>query len=38
MGLQFEWQYIITGLVLLAAIVIDAVSRRGSGSGSATRV
>ncbi|TMF95532.1 MAG: ABC transporter permease [Chloroflexi bacterium] len=38
MGLQFEWQYIVTGLVLLAAIVIDAVSRRGSGSGSATRV
>jgi len=38
MGLQFEWQYIVTGLVLLAAIVIDAVSRRGSGSGSAARV
>jgi D-xylose transport system permease protein len=34
---SFEWQYIVTGLVLLAAIVIDAVSRRGSASGSVTR-
>jgi D-xylose transport system permease protein len=33
-----EWEYVITGLVLLAAIVIDAVGRRGSGSGSVTRV
>jgi D-xylose transport system permease protein len=31
------WQYIVTGLVLLAAIVIDAVSRRGAASGSVTR-
>jgi D-xylose transport system permease protein len=31
------WQYIVTGLVLLAAIVIDAVSRRGASSGSVTR-
>lgn len=38
LGLQFEWQYIVTGLVLLAAIVIDAVSRRGSGSNSVARV
>jgi D-xylose transport system permease protein len=36
--LSFEWQYIVTGLVLLAAIIIDAVSRRGSSSGSVTRV
>jgi len=28
----------VTGLVLLAAIIIDAVSRRGSTSGSVTRV
>jgi D-xylose transport system permease protein len=34
---SFEWQYIVTGLVLLAAIVIDAVSRRGAASGSVTR-
>ncbi len=33
-----EWQYIITGLVLLAAVIIDAVSRRGASSGSVTRV
>jgi D-xylose transport system permease protein len=33
-----EWQYIVTGLVLLAAVVIDAVSRRGAASGSMTRV
>jgi len=38
LGLQFEWQYIVTGLVLLAAIIIDAVSRRGSASGSVTRI
>jgi D-xylose transport system permease protein len=29
-----EWQYIVTGLVLLAAVIIDAVSRRGAASGS----
>jgi D-xylose transport system permease protein len=38
LGLSFEWQYIVTGLVLLAAVIIDAASRRGSGSGSVTRV
>jgi D-xylose transport system permease protein len=32
-----EWQYIVTGLVLLAAVIIDAVSRRGASSGSVTR-
>jgi D-xylose transport system permease protein len=32
-----EYQYIITGLVLLAAVIIDAVSRRGAASGSVTR-
>jgi D-xylose transport system permease protein len=31
------WQYIVTGVVLLAAVVIDAVSRRGAASGSVTR-
>src|SRR2546427_9817300 len=34
---QVEWQYIVTGLVLLAPIIIDAVSRRGASSGSVTR-
>lgn len=38
LGLSFEWQFIVTGLVLLAAIIIDAASRRGSASGSVTRV
>ncbi|MHB8588806.1 MAG: sugar ABC transporter permease [Candidatus Dormibacteraceae bacterium] len=32
-----EWQYVVTGFVLLAAVVIDSVSRRGSASGSVTR-
>lgn len=32
-----EWQYIVTGLVLLAAVVIDSLSRRGAASGSVTR-
>src|SRR5438132_14375408 len=34
---QVEWQYIVTGLVLLAAIIIDAVSPRGASSGSVPR-
>lgn len=34
---QVEWQYIVTGLVLLGAVMIDAVSRRGAASGSVTR-
>ena len=38
LGLSFEWQYIVTGLVLLAAIIIDAVSRRGASTGSVTRI
>ena len=33
-----EWEYIVTGVVLLAAVTIDAVSRRGASSGSVTRV
>jgi len=31
------WQYIVTGAVLLAAVIIDALSRRGAASGSVTR-
>src|SRR3989475_7454125 len=34
---QVEWQYIVTRLGLLAAIIIDAASRRGASSGSVTR-
>ena len=37
-GLRFEYQYIVTGLVLLAAVTIDALSRRGASSGSVARV
>ncbi len=36
--LSFQWEYIVTGLVLLGAVTIDAVSRRGSASGSVTRI
>jgi D-xylose transport system permease protein len=37
-GYSFEAQYIVTGLVLLGAVTIDALSRRGSTSGSVTRI
>ncbi|MGN6753248.1 MAG: ABC transporter permease subunit [Intrasporangium sp.] len=29
-GLEVQWEYIVTGLVLVAAVAIDALSRRGS--------
>jgi D-xylose transport system permease protein len=38
LGLEVQWQLIATGLVLLAAVTVDALSRRGSGSGSLARV
>ncbi len=31
LGLEIQWQLIITGLVLLAAVGVDALSRRGAG-------
>jgi len=34
LGLPIQWQLIATGLVLLAAVSVDALSRRGAGSGS----
>ena len=37
-GYDVEPQFIVTGLVLLAAATIDSLSRRGSASGSVTRV
>jgi D-xylose transport system permease protein len=37
-GLDVERIFIVTGLVLLAAVSIDAVSRRAASSGSSTRV
>jgi D-xylose transport system permease protein len=36
LGLDVKWQFIVTGLVLLAAVAIDALSRRGSASGGVT--
>lgn len=37
-GLAAQWLFIVTGGVLLFAVIVDAVTRRGAGSGSATRV
>jgi D-xylose transport system permease protein len=38
LSLTAQWQYITTGFVLLVAVTIDALSRRGATSGSVTRV
>jgi D-xylose transport system permease protein len=38
LGIVIQVQFIVTGLVLLAAVTIDALSRRGATSGSAARV
>ncbi len=32
LGLHVEWQYIVTGLVLILAVSIDSLSRRGVGA------
>lgn len=37
-GLDVQWQFIVTGLVLVAAVTIDSLSRRAATSGSAARV
>ncbi|MHB1500995.1 MAG: sugar ABC transporter permease [Candidatus Dormibacteria bacterium] len=37
-GVQVQWQLIATGSVLVAAVLIDTVSRRGTLSGSSTRI
>lgn len=37
-GYRVEFEFIVTGLVLLGAVTIDALSRRGSASGSVTRI
>jgi D-xylose transport system permease protein len=34
LGFQIQWQLIATGLVLIAAVVVDALSRGGAVSGS----
>jgi D-xylose transport system permease protein len=38
LSLSVQWEYIVTGGVLLFAVVVDALTRRGSTSGSVTRV
>ena len=38
LGLDVQWQYVATSLVLLAAGSIDALSRRGATAGSVARV
>jgi D-xylose transport system permease protein len=37
-GLAVQYQFIVTGLVLIAAVTVDSVSRRGSLSGSVGRI
>jgi D-xylose transport system permease protein len=38
LGLAIQWQLIITGLVLLAAVSVDSLARKAAGSGSMARV
>ena len=38
MAIDVQWQFIVTGLVLLVAVTIDALSRRSATSGSTARV
>jgi D-xylose transport system permease protein len=38
LGLQVQWEFIVTGGVLILAVIVDALSRRGATSGSMTRV
>ena len=37
LGFPVQWQLIVTGLVLLAAVIVDSFSRRGAGTGSLAR-
>ena len=38
LGLAAQWQFVVTGLVLLGAVTIDSLSRRGALTGSVTRI
>lgn len=38
LGLKVQWEFIVTGLVLIGAVMIDSLSRRGTASGSVGRV
>jgi D-xylose transport system permease protein len=37
LGLAVQWEFIVTGLVLIAAVTIDSLTRRGSATGAARR-
>ena len=37
LGLHVEWELIVTGSVLVAAVLIDVLSRRGAGAGGPER-
>jgi D-xylose transport system permease protein len=37
LGLAAQWEYIVTGAVLVAAVLVDVLSRRGARSGSVAR-
>jgi D-xylose transport system permease protein len=37
LGFPVQWQLIATGLVLLAAVIVDSFSRRGAGIGTGAR-
>ncbi len=37
LGLQVEWELIVTGAVLVLAVLIDVLSRRGAGTGGPER-
>ncbi len=37
LGLQVQWQFIVTGCVLIVAVTIDALSRRGTTTGASGR-
>jgi D-xylose transport system permease protein len=38
LDLDVKWQFIVTGLVLLAAVTIDSLSRKGASAGSVARI
>ena len=38
LGLSAQWQFMVTGFVLLGAVTIDALSRRGALTGSVTHI
>jgi D-xylose transport system permease protein len=38
LGLAVQWEFIVTGAVLLFAVIVDSVSRRSSTAGTVTHV